>query len=82
MVIVEVDSNTILVEPISSRKDAKLQRAYLALLNQIKAARVVPAKHVLDNEFSTAMKKHIRETCKLELVPPFWVSRLVLCFFA
>ena len=47
-----------------------MQRAYLALLNRLKSVRVVPKKHVLDNECSDAMKELIRETCELELVPP------------
>ena len=40
MVMVKVDSNAILVEPMSSRKDAKMQQAYLALLQRIKEAGV------------------------------------------
>ena len=50
MVIVEVNSNAILVEPMASRKDAEMQRAYLALLNRIKEARFVLKKQVTDNE--------------------------------
>jgi hypothetical protein len=47
-------------------------RANNALLLQLKRASIVPKKHVLDNEVSENMKKHIRDTCKLdmELVPP------------
>ena len=71
MLMVEIDSNAVLVEPMSSRTDKQMQRAYLALLERIKEAGVVPKKHVLDNECSAAMKKLIRETCKLELVPPY-----------
>ncbi len=32
MVLVEIDSNAILVEPMKSRKDAEMIRAYNALL--------------------------------------------------
>ena len=42
MVMVEVDSNAILVEPMKSRRDSKMQRAYLALLQRVKATGVVP----------------------------------------
>ena len=77
MVMVEVDSNAILVEPMSSRKDAEMQRAYLALLQRIKEAGVVPQKHILDNKCSNSMKKLIRETCQLELVPPYCYRRNV-----
>ncbi len=68
----EIDSNTILVEPMKNRKDAEMIRAYNVLLLQLKQAGIFPKKHVLDNEVSENMKKHIRDTCRLdmELVPP------------
>ena len=72
MVMVEIDSNAILVEPMKSRKDAEMIRAYDALLLRLKRAGIIPKKHVLDNEVSENMKTYIRDTCKLnmELVPP------------
>jgi hypothetical protein len=72
MVMVEIDSNTILVEPMKNCKDAEMIRAYHTLLLQLKQANIVPKKHVLDNEVSANMKIHIHDTCKLdmELVPP------------
>jgi hypothetical protein len=72
MVMVEIDSNTILVEPMKNRKDAKMIRAYNALLLQLKWASSIPKKHVLENKVSENMKSHICDTCKLdmELVPP------------
>jgi hypothetical protein len=72
MVMVEIDSNDILVKPMKSRKDAKMIRAYNALLLRLKRAGIVPKKHVLDNEVSENMKNHIRDRCKFdtELVPP------------
>ncbi len=72
MVMVEIDSNAILVEPMKNRKDAEMIRAYNALLLQLKRAGIVPKKHVLDNEVSENMKNHICDTCKIniELVPP------------
>ncbi len=72
MVMVEVDSNAILVETMKICKDAKMIRAYKTLLLQLKWASIVPKKHVLDNEVSENMKDHIHDTCKLdmELVPP------------
>ena len=70
--MVEIDSNAILVEPMKSRKDEEMIRAYNALLLQLKRAGIVPKKHVLHNEVSENMKNHIRDTCKInmELVPP------------
>ena len=53
MVMVEVNINAVLVEPIKNRKSVKIKRAYLVLLNRIKAAKIVPKKHVLDNDAQT-----------------------------
>jgi hypothetical protein len=72
MVMVEIDSNVILVEPMKNHKDAEMIRACNTLLLRLKQASIVPKKHVLDNEVSQNMKNHICDTCKLnmELVPP------------
>jgi hypothetical protein len=72
MVMVEIDSSAILVEPIKNRKDTELTRAYKKLLARLKQAGVTPRKHVLDNEVSTAMKDLIRNKYHMEyeLVPP------------
>ncbi len=72
MVMVEIDSNAILAKPMKNHKDAKMIRAYNALLLQLKRAGIIPKKHVLDNKVSDNMKNHIHDTCKLdmELVPP------------
>jgi hypothetical protein len=72
LVMVEIDSNAILVEPMKSRKDAEMIRAYKLLLQRLKRVGIVPKKHMLDNEVYDNMKKHIHDTYKLdmELVPP------------
>jgi hypothetical protein len=72
MIMVEIDSNAILVEPIKSRKDEEMIRAYNALLLRLKQAGIVSKKHILDNKVSENMKNHICNTCKfyMELVPP------------
>ena len=72
MVRVEIDSNAILVEPMKSRKDAEMVRAYKVMMARLKRAGVVPKKHIMDNEVSENMKNIIRDDCKmeLELVPP------------
>ena len=49
--MVEIDSNAILVEPMKSRKDEEMIRAYNALLLRLKRAGIVPKKHVLDNKY-------------------------------
>jgi hypothetical protein len=61
MVMVEIDSNAILVEPLKIRKDSKLTRAYHVLVMRLKNAGIVPRKHVLNNEVSQAMKEVIRD---------------------
>ncbi len=62
MVMVEIDSNTILVEPMKSRKDEEMIRAYNALLLRLRRAGIVPKKHILDNKVSENMKNHIWDT--------------------
>jgi hypothetical protein len=52
MVMVEINSNVILVEPMKSSKDEEMIRAYNALLLRLKQAGIVPKKHVLDNKVS------------------------------
>jgi hypothetical protein len=72
MVLVEIDSNAILVEPMKSRKDTEMIQAYNALLLRLKRAGIIPKKHVLDKKVLENMKNHICNTCKInmELVPP------------
>ena len=50
MVMVEIDSNEILVEPLKSRKDPEPTQAYKTMMLQLKHADMVPKKHILDNE--------------------------------
>jgi hypothetical protein len=70
--MVEINSSAILVEPIKNRTDTELTRAYSALMLRLQRAGIIPSKHILDNEISTAMKDLIQDTYKmtLELVPP------------
>ena len=72
MVLVEIDSNAILLEPLKSRQDSELIRAYDSLITRLRRAGINPRKHVLDNEISENMKNHIHDHYKfqLELVPP------------
>jgi hypothetical protein len=72
MVMVEIDSNVILVEPMKSRTDEEMIHEYNALLLQLKRAGIVPKKNILNNEVSENTKNHIQDMCKfnMELVPP------------
>ena len=70
MIMVHVDSNAVLAEPMKNRTDGEMTRAYLCLLDRLKTAGFVVKKHILDNECSAELKRLIKETCKLQLVPP------------
>ena len=72
MVMVDIDSSGILVEPLKSQKDAELHRAYTSLMTRLNRAGIFPKKHVLDNEVSQAMKDFVRDKYNMtvELVPP------------
>ena len=72
MVMVEIDSNAILVEPMKSRKDAEMIRAYKSLMKRLQRAGITVKKHVLDNEISNNMKNLIIDEykVKIEKVPP------------
>ncbi|KAL7484145.1 hypothetical protein ACHAW6_009789 [Cyclotella cf. meneghiniana] len=72
MVMVDIDSSAILVEPIKNRSDSELTRAYSSLITRLHRSGIFPRKHVLDNEISNAMKTLITDTYKMtyELVPP------------
>ena len=72
MVMVEIDSNTILVESIKSHKDADLTREYRTMMLRLQQSGIIPKKHILDNEVSEALEKIIQDEYKMnmELVPP------------
>ena len=67
MVLVKIDSNAILIEPMKSRKDAKMIRAYDVLVQRLLAANIQPQKHILNNKISDNMKLHINEKYKFQL---------------
>ena len=72
MVMVEIDSTAILVDPLNSRKDPESTRVYQEMMLQLKGVEIIPKKHILDNEVSEAMSDIIREEyhLELEMVPP------------
>jgi hypothetical protein len=72
IVLVKIDSSTILVEPIKNRSNSELTRAYSMLMSSLHKAGVAPCRHALDNEISISMKALITEKYKMvyELVPP------------
>ena len=66
--MVEIDSNAILVEPMKSRKDAEMIRAYNSLMLRIQRAGITVKKHVLDNEVSENTKNHIRDKYRFQIL--------------
>lgn len=67
MVMVEVDSNIILIKLMKSKHDNKMKRAYKHLILQLKRAGVKPKKHVMNNEVSESMKNLIRDEYNMDL---------------
>ena len=70
MIMVHIDSNEVLAEPMKNRSAAEMIRAYLALIARVRRAGFVVTKHVLDNKCSDKLKEMIKEKCKLQLVLP------------
>ena len=60
MMLIEMDSDTILVEAMKSRASREIVQAYQKLVDRLKAYSVVPNHHVLDNDCSTEFKEPIR----------------------
>ena len=61
MVMVEIDSNEILVEPINNRKDEELTQVYISMMLRLQRAWMFPKKHILENEASEALKTIIQD---------------------
>ena len=66
--MVEIDSNAILVEPMKSRKDAEMVRAYKVMMARLKITGIVPKKHIMDNEVSENMKNISEMTARWSLI--------------
>ena len=67
MIMVEIDSSAILVKPMKSQKDAKMIRAYNALLLWPNQAGIYPKQHVMDNKVYKTMTSHIWDTADWNL---------------
>ena len=70
-VLYDYDSNAILVEPMKSRSDADMEKAYNKLYDYLTDRGLKPKFNVMDNEASTTIKKLLtqRDT-KFQLVEP------------
>ena len=71
MVLIELDSNAILVETMKNRTSAEMIRAYQVLVDRLRSAGIQPKMHLLDNECSSDFKERIKlNKMKYQLVPP------------
>jgi hypothetical protein len=71
MVLTEIDSNSILVEPMKNRTSGEMMRAYQTLIDRLAKAMIFPKLHILDNECSQDFKQKIESNgMKYQLVPP------------
>ena len=72
MVMLEIDINAILVEPVKNHKYEDLTRTYRSIMLRLRRQGMIPRKHILDNELSEALKTVIQDeyNMQLELVPP------------
>jgi hypothetical protein len=71
MVLIKMDSNTILVAAMKNRSASKMICAYQELVDHLCSARIQPTLHLLDNKCSAKFKERINSNdMKYQLVPP------------
>jgi hypothetical protein len=71
MVLVKVDGNYINVEPMKSKAEQEMIKAYLTLWTQLtRTGTIKPTTHIMDNEASEEYKKEIWKNCMIQLTPP------------
>ena len=61
MVLYNIDSNSILVEPIKNRTSVEILAAYQTLVDRLKLSGFEQKMHILDNEISAGFKETIRK---------------------
>jgi hypothetical protein len=71
MVLVEIDGNYINAEPMKSKTEGAMIKAYLILWERLTAnGTVKPTTHIMDNKASAEYKKEIQKNCTIQLVLP------------
>ena len=60
MVLIEIDSNTILVEAMKNHSAGEMRRAYLVLISRLRNASVTPKMQILDNKCSEEFMAQIQ----------------------
>ncbi len=70
MVLAEIDSDAILIEPMKKRTAGEMIRAYQVLIDRLNSTGIFPKLHILDNKCSAEMKATVMlNKMKLQLVP-------------
>jgi hypothetical protein len=78
MVLIEIDSNYIAMEPMRSRETAEMIKTYKIIMDRLAKQGIKPKKQLLDNEASQEYKEAIEEyEMEWELVPPHNHRRLL-----
>ena len=71
MILIEVDSDAILAEPLRNRTSGELTKAYKIIMDRLHKRSIKPTLHILDNECSGEFKDAIISYgAKHQLVPP------------
>ncbi len=59
MVLIKINSDAILIEPMKIRTARVMIRAYQTLIDQLRTTCIVPKLHILDNKCSQTFKDTI-----------------------
>jgi hypothetical protein len=71
MIVYDYDSNAILAEPLKSRNEVELLRAYTKIHTELSDRGLKPNLQILDNECPGQLKKFMKQNnVKFQLVPP------------
>ncbi len=71
MVLYDYDSNAILAEPMKSRNDKEMVRAYSSMLKHLELRGLKPQLQKLDNEAPPGLKEYMfQHHVNYQLVPP------------
>jgi hypothetical protein len=71
MVLVDIDSNCIAMEPMHSKETQELINIYNTIMDKLTSSRIKPTKQILDNEAPKEYLKAIEDQqLTWELVPP------------
>ena len=78
MVLIDIDSNYIAMEPMKSRETAEIIRTYKTVMDRLAKQGIKPKKQILDNEAPQAYCEAIKSyELEWELVPPHNHRRLL-----